>query len=276
MGITNVDPIKYKLPFERFLNPLRPGIPDIDLDIADNRRDDLISYLKERYGQHSVAQIGTFGTMAARGAVRDVARALGYPYSTGDRLSKMIPMGSQGFPMTIDHAMEIIPELQEDYDNDRSTQEIIDLAKKIEGNVRHISVHAAGVIIAPTGDVTDFAPIQYDPKGEGKIITQYDMYSGGRDGVANLPKFDLLGLRNLNFIADTVDRVEKIRGISIDMEKIPLDDKKVFEMLSRGETMGVFQMAGGGMTKYIKDLQPTKIEDLMAMVGTLSSRSQWK
>lgn len=267
MGITNVDPIKYKLPFERFLNPLRPGIPDIDLDIADDRRDDLIGYLKERYGQHSVAQIGTFGTMAARGAVRDIARALGYPYSTGDRLSKMIPMGSQGFPMTIDHAMEIIPELKEDYETDRSTQEIIDLAKKIEGNVRHISVHAAGVIISPTGDVTDFAPIQYDPKGEGKIITQYDMYSGGRDGVANLPKFDLLGLRNLNFIADTVDRVEKIRGISIDMEKIPLDDTKVFEMLSRGETMGVFQMAGGGMTKYIKDLRPTKIEDLMAMVA---------
>jgi DNA polymerase-3 subunit alpha len=128
-------------------------------------------------------------------------------------------------------------------------------------------VHAAGVLISPTPDITDFTPIQFDPKGEGKIITQYDMYSGGRDGVVNLPKFDFLGLRNLNFIAETVDRVKKIRNIDVDMESIPLDDPKVFEMLSRGETMGVFQMAGSGMTKYIKDLRPTKIEDLMAMVA---------
>jgi len=266
-GITNIDPLKYKLPFERFLNPLRPGIPDIDLDIADDRRDDLISYAREKYGQHAVAQIGTFGTMAARGAVRDVARALGFPYSLGDRVSKMIPMGSQGFPMTLDHALATELELKELYDNDRQVAEIIDMAKRIEGNVRHISVHAAGVLISPTPDITDFTPIQYDPKGEGKIITQYDMYSGGRDGVVNLPKFDFLGLRNLNFIAETVGRVKKIRNIDIDMEKIPLDDVKVFEMLSRGETMGVFQMAGSGMTKYIKDLRPTKIEDLMAMVA---------
>lgn len=266
-GITNIDPLKYKLPFERFLNPLRPGIPDIDLDIADDRRDDLISYAREKYGQHAVAQIGTFGTMAARGAVRDVARALGFPYSLGDRVSKMIPMGSQGFPMTLDHALATELELKELYDNDRQVAEIIDMAKRIEGNVRHISVHAAGVLISPTPDITDFTPIQYDPKGEGKIITQYDMYSGGRDGVVNLPKFDFLGLRNLNFIAETVNRVKKIRNIDVDMEKIPLDDAKVFEMLSRGETMGVFQMAGSGMTKYIKDLRPTKIEDLMAMVA---------
>lgn len=267
MGITGIDPIKYKLPFERFLNPLRPGIPDIDLDIADDRRDDLIAYARSKYGEHAVAQIGTFGSMAARGAVRDVARALGFPYAVGDKISKMIPMGSQGFPMTIDHALETITELKEEYDTDRGTREIIDMAKKIEGNVRHISVHAAGVLISPTPDITDFTPIQYDPKGEGKIITQYDMYSGGRDGVVNIPKFDFLGLRNLSFIAETVKRVKRIRGIDIDMENIPLDDTKVFEMLSRGETMGVFQMAGGGMTKYIKDLQPTKVEDLMAMVA---------
>ena len=266
-GITNVDPIKYKLPFERFLNPLRPGIPDIDLDIADDRRDDLISYAREKYGQRAVAQIGTFGTMAARGAVRDVARALGYPYATGDKISKMIPMGSQGFPMTIDHALETIADLKTEYDNDRSTAEIINMSKKIEGNVRHLGVHAAGVVISPTGDITDFTPIQYDPKGEGKIVTQYDMYSGGRDGVVNIPKFDFLGLRNLNFIAETVDRVKKIRGIDIDMENLPLDDKKVFEMLSRGETMGVFQLASSGMTKYIKDMRPTRIEDLMAIVA---------
>ena len=267
MRITTVDPIKYKLPFERFLNPLRPGIPDIDLDIADDRRDDLINYAREKYGTMAVAQICTFGTMAARGSVRDVARALGYPYGIGDKLAKLIPMGSQGFPMTIDHAMEMEPELKTMYEEDRGTKEIIDMAKKIEGNVRHISVHAAGVIIAPTPDVSDYTPIQYDPKGETKIITQYDMFSGGRDGVVNLPKFDMLGIRNLQFISGTLERIKKIHGIDIDIDVIPLDDKKVFEMLARGETMGVFQMAGDGMTRYLKELKPTKLEDLMAMVA---------
>ena len=267
MGITTVDPIKYKLPFERFLNPLRPGIPDIDLDIADDRRDDLIMYVREKYGMGAVAQICTFGTMAARGSVRDVARALGYPYGVGDKISKMIPMGSQGFPMTIDHALTIVPELKEQYDNDRATTEIINMAKKIEGNVRHISIHAAGVIVAPIADITEFTPVQYDPKGEQKIITQYDMFSGGRDGVVNLPKFDMLGIRNLQFITGALERIKKIRGIDIDIDTVPLDDKKVFTMLSKGETVGVFQMAGTGMTAYVKDLRPTRVEDLMAMVA---------
>ncbi len=266
-GITTVDPIKYKLPFERFLNPLRPGIPDIDLDIADDRRDDLIMYVREKYGMGAVAQICTFGTMAARGSVRDVARALGYPYAVGDKISKMIPMGSQGFPMTIDHALEIVPELKTDYDNDRPTREIIDMAKKIEGNVRHVSIHAAGVVIAPVPDITEFTPIQYDPKGENKIITQYDMFSGGRDGVVNMPKFDMLGIRNLQFITGALDRIKKIRGIDIDIDKVPLDDNKVFAMLSRGETVGVFQMASSGMTAAIKDLKPTTVDDLMAIVA---------
>lgn len=266
-GITTVDPIKYGLPFERFLNPLRPGIPDIDLDIADDRRDDLIMYVREKYGMGAVAQICTFGTMAARGSVRDVARALGYPYVVGDKISKMIPMGSQGFPMTIDHALELVPELKEQYESDRPTREIIDMAKKIEGNVRHISIHAAGVVIAPTPDITDYTPIQYDPKGDQKIITQYDMFSGGRDGVVNLPKFDMLGIRNLQFITGAIDRIKKIRGIDIDIDNIPLDDKNVFAMLSRGETVGVFQMANAGFTQYLKELKPTKVEDLMAMVA---------
>lgn len=266
-GITTVDPIKYKLPFERFLNPLRPGIPDIDLDIADDRRDDLISYAKDTYGHGAVAQICTFGTMAARGSVRDVTRALGYPYATGDAIAKLIPMGSQGFPMTIERALELEEELRTLYENDRPTREIIDMARKLEGNVRHISVHAAGVVISPTPDISEYTPIQYDPKGEGKIITQYDMFSGGRDGVVNLPKFDMLGIRNLQFISGAIERIEKIRGIKIDIDTIPLDDKKVFAMLSRGETIGVFQMAGDGMTAYLKDLKPTKVEDLMAMVA---------
>lgn len=266
-GITTVDPIKYKLPFERFLNPLRPGIPDIDLDIADDRRDDLINYAKRTYGESAVAQICTFGTMAARGSVRDVARALGYPYAVGDTAAKLIPMGSQGFPMTIEHALEIEPDLKKLYEEDRPTKEVIDLAKKIEGNVRHISIHAAGVIISPTPDITDFTPIQYDPKGENKIITQFDMFSGGRDGVVNLPKFDMLGIRNLQFISGAIERIEKIRGIKIDIDTIPLDDPEVFKMLSRGETVGVFQMAGDGMTAYLRELKPSRVEDLMAMVA---------
>ena len=148
LGITNVDPIEYKLPFERFLNPFRPSPPDIDMDFADNRRDEMIEYVKQKYGEENVAQIGTFGTMMARGAVRDVARALGYPYNIGDRISKMIPMGSQGMPMTIDHAMEIVSELKDAYKQEKDTREILDLAKKLEGCVRHISVHAAGVVIS--------------------------------------------------------------------------------------------------------------------------------
>src|SRR6185369_15671406 len=167
LGITNVDPIEYKLPFERFLNPFRPSPPDIDMDFADNRRDQMIEYVKNKYGEDKVAQIGTFGTMMARGAVRDVARALGFPYAIGDRISKMIPMGSQGMPMTIDYAMEIVPELAQAYKTEKDTKEIIDLAKKLEGCVRHISVHAAGVVISPL-PLVEYVPLQYDPKGENK------------------------------------------------------------------------------------------------------------
>ncbi len=267
IGISVIDPIKYKIPFERFLNPERPGIPDIDLDIADNRRDDLINYARQKYGEQAVAQICTFGTMAARGSVKDVARALGYPYSTGDRISKMIPIGSQGFPMTIKRALELTPELVEAYETERDVKTIIDMAKKIEGNVRHISVHAAGVIISPTGRIDDFSPVQFDPKGEGKVITQYDMFSGGRDGVVNLPKFDMLGIRNLQFITGTLERIKKIRGVDLDIDSVPLDDKKVYKMLSNGFTYGVFQIASSGMTKYIKELKPTRVEDLMAMLA---------
>ncbi len=261
-GITNVDPLYYKLPFERFLNPYRPSAPDIDLDIADDKRDELIDYARRKYGNEHVAQIGTFGTMMARGSVRDVARALGYPYATGDRISKLIPMGSQGFPMTIDHALELEPELKKMYDEERDTKIIIDLAKKIEGSARHISVHAAGVVISPT-PVTDFTPIQFDPKG-GKIITQYDMYSIEDAG---LPKFDFLGIRNLAFLADSVSLVRKLYKEEIDLDKIPLDDKKTFEMLARGETEGLFQLNGSGMTAKLVKMKPTRIEDINVMIA---------
>lgn len=262
IGITNVDPLAYKLPFERFLNPERPSLPDIDMDYADNRRDEVIQYAKQKYGEDKVAQIGTFGTMMAKGSVRDVARALGFPYATGDRISSMIPLGSQGFPMTIKHAMEIVPELKKAYEEEKDTKEIIDLALKMEGCVRHVSVHAAGVVIAPR-PLYEFTPTQYDPKG-GVVITQYDMYQIEDVG---LPKFDFLGIRNLAILADAIKLVKKIHNVNINIDKIPIDDKKTFKMLARGETMGLFQLNGAGMTAYLKQLKPTTIHDINAMVA---------
>ncbi|MCR4325487.1 MAG: DNA polymerase III subunit alpha [Patescibacteria group bacterium] len=265
-GITTVDPIEFNMPFERFLNPERPSAPDIDMDIADNRRDELIAYAREKYGSDHVVQIGTFGTMMARAAVRDVSRALGHSYGTGDRIAKLIPFGKQGFPVTIHSALEETPELAEAHKSDADAREILELAQKIEGNARHVGVHAAGVVIAPS-DITDFAPIQHDPKG-GKTITQYDMYSIADEyGGVGLLKFDFLGLTNLSILANAVVRVRERLGVDVDLEKIPLNDKKVYEMLTRGETLGVFQMAGSGMTAYLKDLKPTVVHDLNAMVA---------
>ena len=262
LGITNIDPIKYKLPFERFLNPFRPSAPDIDMDFADNRRDEMIEYAKKKYGEDKVAQIGTFGTMMARGAVRDVARALGHPYAIGDRLSKMIPAGSQGMPMTIEHAIEIVPELKEAYKKEKDTKKIMDLAKKLEGCARHISVHAAGVVISPK-PLYEYVPTQYDPKG-GKVITQYDMYSVEDAG---LLKFDFLGIRNLAILGDAIGLVKKFYNIDIDIERISLNDKKTFLLLARGQTEGLFQLNGSGMTRYLKELKPTSIHDINAMVA---------
>ncbi len=265
-GITTVDPLAFRMPFERFLNPERPSAPDIDMDIADNRRDELIDYARAKYGEDRVVQIGTFGTMLARAAVRDVARALGHSYGTGDRIAKLIPFGKQGFPVTIAGSLESVPELKEAYDMDADAREILDLARKIEGNARHVGVHAAGVVIAPEA-ATRYVPIQLDPKG-GKTITQYDMYSIADEyGGVGLLKFDFLGLKNLSVLADSVARVEARLGERVDLDRIPLDAPAVYEMLSRGETLGVFQMAGSGMTSYLKDLKPTVIHDLNAMVA---------
>lgn len=263
--ITNVDPIEYYLPFERFLNPSRPSAPDIDMDFADNRRDEVIDYARKKYGVDKVAQIGTFGTMAARGSVRDVTRALGFPYSLGDSIAKAIPMGAQGFPMTIERALKENTELKKMYDDDKDVKKIIEMAKKIEGCARHISVHAAGVVISPT-PLTDFTPLQYDTKGDNKIITQYDMHAVGEDGVGLL-KFDFLGIRNLSILADAVKITKKVEGIEVDMDTVPVDDKKTFKMLARGETIGLFQLNGDGMTRALKELKPTTIHDINVMVA---------
>ncbi|HEX8994196.1 MAG TPA: DNA polymerase III subunit alpha [Candidatus Paceibacterota bacterium] len=262
--ITKIDPLEYQIPFERFLNPERPSAPDIDMDFADDRREEVIEYARRKYGADHVAQIGTFGTMLARGVVRDVARALGYPYGLGDRIAREVPMGSQGFPMTLERALKENPDLAKIYKNEREAKEIIDLGEKIEGCARHISVHAAGVVISPT-PLVDFTPLQLDPKG-GRIITQYDMYSVGEDGVG-LTKFDFLGIRNLTILANAVELVEKLRGVKVDIENVPLNDEKTFAMLARGETEGTFQLNGSGMTKWLVELKPSTIHDINAMVA---------
>jgi len=262
--ITKVNPLELKLPFERFMNPGRPGIPDIDVDIADIRRDDVIDYMRNKYGKDAVAQIGTFGTMAARGSVRDVTRALNHPYELGDKIAKLIPMGSQGFPMTISRALAMEKDLEDLHKKDKDVQEIIKYAKKIEGCARHISTHAAGVLVSPTR-VDDYTPIQLDK--DGKIITQYDMYTGNRDGVVNLPKFDILGIKNLSILANAIDLVKRLKGVKIDLDNIDLKNKKTYDMLARGETMGTFQLNGQGMTQYLKELKPHDIWDIMAMVA---------
>ncbi len=262
MGITTVNPLFFKLPFERFLNPYRPSAPDIDADFADDRRDEMIAYVTKKYGADKVAQIITFGTMAARGAIRDVGRALGYSYSFCDQVSKMIPIGAQGFQMTLDKALNLEKDLMELYKKNPQVQRLIDLAKKIEGCARHTSMHAAGVVISPT-PLTDFTPVQYETGGD-KITTQYEMHAVE---AAGLLKMDFLGIRNLSILGRAVEIVEKTTGKKIDIFQIPWDDQKTYDMLSRGETNSVFQLAGSGITRYLKELKPSSIFDITAMVA---------
>jgi len=262
LGITDIDPFFFKLPFERFLNPKRPSAPDIDLDFADTRRDEVIAYVTQKYGVDKVAQIITFGTMEARGSVRDTGRALGMPYSTPDRIAKMIPPGWQGHAMTIDMALEQSPDLKRAYDTEPETKKLLDLAKKTEGVVRHASVHAAGVVIADK-PLTEYVPLQREPNGE-KVVTQFDMYTVGEDGVGLL-KMDFLGLRNLTIIEESLRFIRENQGQNIDISTIPLDNKKAYDLLSSAETTGIFQFESPGMRRYIKELKPTSIFDLMAM-----------
>ncbi len=266
LGITDIDPFFFNLPFERFLNPLRPSPPDIDLDFADTRRDEVIDYVTSKYGREKVAQIITFGTMEARGSVRDMGRVLGYPYSVPDRIAKLIPPGWQGHAMTIETALEQSPELKIAHSTEADTRRILDLAQKIEGVVRHASTHAAGVVIADK-NLTEYTPLQKETNGE-KIVTQYDMYTIGADydGVGLL-KMDLLGLRNLTIIEETLRFIKESKKKEIELSNVPIDDKKTYDLLSDAETTGIFQLESAGMRRYIKDLKPTTIFDLMAMVA---------
>lgn len=268
LGITNVDPLYYELPFERFLTEHRPTPPDIDLDIADNRRDEAIAYITKKYGADKVAQIITFGTMMARAAVRDVGRALGVPYAKCDLIAKMIPLGKQGFHMTLDKALDMNAELKATYDKDPETRRVLDIAKKLEGGARHASVHAAGIVITPT-KLTDYMPLQHEPDGE-RVITQFDMYSldvNANSKAIGVVKLDLLGIRNLSILESAVRIAEKRKGVKIDIYNLPHPDKNTFKLLSAGHTFGVFQMGSSGMTRYLTELRPKSIFDIMAMIA---------
>jgi DNA polymerase-3 subunit alpha len=262
LGVTDVDPIFYKLPFERFLNPFRPSLPDIDADLADDRRDDVIRYCMQKYGEEKVAQIVTFGTMLGRAAIRDIGRVLGVPIGETDRIAKLVPPPKQGFHTSLEQHVKDVPELAQVYFSDPKYKKMIDLAIQIEGTVRHASVHAAGIVIAPS-EMTDFAPLQREAKGDKRVI-QYDFHAAEEVG---LVKMDFLGIRNLSILGRSIDYVKINRGIEVDLRKIPLDDPKAYDLLARGETMGLFQLEGAGMTKYLTELKPTTIFDISAMVA---------
>lgn len=264
LRITDVDPFFFKLPFERFLNPLRPSAPDIDLDFADTRREEVIQYVTQKYGKDKVAQIITFGTMEAKGSVRDTGRALGMPYAGPDRISKMIPPGWQGHSMTLDNAISQSPDLKRAYQSEEETKRLIDVAKKLEGVARHSSVHAAGVVIADK-PLTEYTPLQKETNGE-KTVTQYDMYTVGEDGVGLL-KMDFLGLRNLTIIEESLKFIKANRNETVDLNSVDLEDPKTYALLSEGETTGIFQLESAGMRRYVKELKPTTIFDLQAMVA---------
>ncbi|MEI8360664.1 MAG: DNA polymerase III subunit alpha [bacterium] len=258
IGITNLDPIKYNLLFERFLNPERISMPDIDTDFSDIRRDDVLKYVAEKYGQDHVAQIITFGTMAARAAVRDVGRVLDYPYEFCDRLAKMIPQFSN-----IKDALSDVTEFKDIYKNDESAKVLIDYAIRLEGCVRHASTHACGVLIT-RDPITEYAPVQYASSADQNIVSQYSLHPVEDLG---LLKMDFLGLKNLTIIESAIKIIKNTRGIEIDIDDIPLDDKKAFKLFQDGETTGVFQFESSGMKRYLRELKSTDIEDIIAMVA---------
>ncbi len=257
-GVTDVDPIAYRLPFDRFLNLERYTMPDIDVDFMDSRRDEVIKYVLDKYGADRVAQIITFGTMGARAAIRDVGRVMGLPYGDVDRIAKLIP----GPTTTLREALQAEPELRAAADGNPQIRRLLDMAQKLEGVARHASTHAAGVIIS-RDPLTDHVPLQRATKGD-LLMTQYDMNSVAQLG---LLKIDFLGLTNLTILDTAVEIIRETRGVEIDLQRLPLDDRQTYALLASGETTGIFQVEGRGMTRYLKELKPDRIEDVMAMVA---------
>lgn len=270
LRITDLNPLDYNLAFERFLNPDRPTPPDIDIDFADRRREEVIKFISQRYGEDKVAQIITFGAMEAKMVIRDTARALGISYAQGDRISKMIPAGKQGFSMSLDEALAESPPLKMAYNTEPEVKKLIDVALRLESLPRHTSVHAAGLIVADKS-LNEYIPLAQDNK-TGKIVTQYDMYSLDLNAVSDnkavgLVKADILGLRNLSTLEDTLRFIKQTTGKVIKIDEIPLDDKNAYDLMGRGETIGVFQLESPGMRRLARDSKPTKLTDITAMVS---------
>ncbi|MEP7378196.1 MAG: DNA polymerase III subunit alpha, partial [Chloroflexota bacterium] len=259
LGITPVDPIHYELPFERFLNPDRVTMPDIDVDFEDARRDEVIRYVTQKYGSDHVAQIITFGTMLARAAIRDVGRVLGLGYGEVDRIAKAVP---NQLGIKLEEALQTSPPLREMRDADPKVKRLLELAQQLEGVARNASTHAAGVVISRE-PLTELMPLQHATNSDG-LMTQYEMHGVEALG---LLKFDFLGLANLTILRQAVDLIRAERGVDIDIDNLPLEDAKTFELLASGETTGVFQLESPGMRRYVKELRPTSVLDLAAMVA---------
>ena len=261
LEVTDIDPLPHGLVFERFLNVERTELPDIDLDFQDDRRDEVFAYVNQKYGSDHVAQIVTFGTLGARAAIRDTGRALGMPYAQVDRVARLIPVE---LTITLDKALQQSRELYDIYYQDADIRKLVDSARELEGMVRHVSTHAAGVVISHE-PLIEYVPLQLLGRGEQRtVMTQFHMWNIARLG---LLKMDLLGLSNLTIMARAKEIIARNRGISLDLEHIPLNDAKTFELLASGETRGIFQLEGTGMRRYIKELKPTSFSDIAAMVA---------
>jgi DNA polymerase III subunit alpha len=261
LGISNVDPIGNNLTFERFLNIERKEMPDIDMDFADDRRDEMIEYVAQKYGRDHVAQIITFGTLGAKAAIRDAGRAMGMAFADTDRVAKLIPTLPVG--MTISKSMEDIAELQRLYDQDQIVRQLIDAAKSVEGVNRHASTHAAGVVIS-RDPLTEYVPLQLTSRDGKGVMSQYHAYNLAKIG---LLKMDFLGLTNLTILGRAVEIIREQRNIDLDLTRIPQDDPKAFALLGSGETVGLFQLEGRGMTQYMRELKPTTVADVAAMIA---------
>lgn len=259
--ITELDPLKYDLLFERFLNPDRISMPDVDIDIQDTRRDEVIAYCTEKYGSSRVANIATFGKMAARAAVRDVSRVLQVPYAESDRLAKMVPPPVQGRQIPLKVSVKDDPDMKKEYETNPTAKRVFDYAMRLEGTIRSHGVHAAGVVIAPD-DIVKYAPVEMSQKGV--VATQFPM---GPVEELGLLKMDFLGLSNLSIINNALRIIKKVFKTDIDLATIPLDDPKTYELFQRGDTTGVFQLESAGMKRYLRELKPSVFEDIIAMVA---------
>ena len=261
LGVTDINPLDYNLVFERFLNPERKEMPDIDMDIQDDRREEVIEYVVQKHGNDKVAQIITFGTLGARAAIRDVGRAMGREYGQIDEIARLIPTGTP----TLKSLLESATDLQQYYRNHPETRDVIDTASQLEGSVRHVSTHAAAVVVSDE-PLLNYIPLQRATKGTSETaVTQYPMDPIGKLG---LLKIDFLGLTNLTILDKTVKLINQRRNLDdIELAKIPLDDKHAFDLLASGETTSIFQLESAGMRRYIKELRPTSIAEISAMIA---------